>query len=246
MALSALTEAVRLNKLTPEALHNGEFEVSAILPSKEEQVGFALAQFVVEMDELLINLNLVIGDLRRLGNSPRSFSHPDDRYLLLIRTYFYEFGRADDLYNKLMAALVKAGFMRREHASELRRMFYEKHRQMFEIRNVNTHLQLVIPKDSQTLLMVGALEGDGRWQMVDPKTNEPMSVQGELRKVCPARAEGFTRAARSLRNMVEGMIFHLDKPVLRPATRKKLERARRRRAKDRNPSVQLRLQLRIS
>ena len=60
---------------------------------------------------------------------------------LLLRVYFYEFGRFDDLFNMFLDAMVKKKWLRKQSKKLLQDSIYEAFKGTFKTRNLLTHLE---------------------------------------------------------------------------------------------------------
>lgn len=105
---------------------------------------FDIWAFLMDINEIIENMNLVLSDLKILRDDPKRFQKhiagdPVVRYKLLARTYFYEFFRFKECFNIFMARLRKTGLVNSTHAKEIRTFFYTVFEPALNIRNTMTH-----------------------------------------------------------------------------------------------------------
>jgi hypothetical protein len=110
--------------------------------TKKQEIAYTFFGLFVEVDELIGNLNLILTDLDQLCENPSLFAQyrsPLKRYKLLLRSFFYEFSRFDDLFGYFMVWLERLSIISREERKTLRDQFYRMVKPMVDIRNTMLH-----------------------------------------------------------------------------------------------------------
>lgn len=107
----------------------------------EEQLALDFLRVSAPVDEIIDNINMVSADLEALGRSARCFgdNHPFRRYKLLVRTFFYEFGRFEDVFAYYTLWLQRRRHISKEQRKSMRNDFYEAIKPMVKVRNVCLH-----------------------------------------------------------------------------------------------------------
>ena len=88
---------------------DGSVELRTLKP--QERVALDLLPLVGYVDEIIDNINFVMADLSQLAADARAFGdrHPFSRYKLLVRTFFYEYGRFEDAFGHYTLWFQKRG-----------------------------------------------------------------------------------------------------------------------------------------
>jgi hypothetical protein len=109
--------------------------------TKEEQLALDFLDVSGPVDEIIDNINMILADLEALGNSSRAFgdNHPFRRYKLLVRTFFYEFGRFEDAFAYYTLWLQRRKYISKEQRKSMRDDFYEAAKPMAKVRNICLH-----------------------------------------------------------------------------------------------------------
>jgi hypothetical protein len=90
--------------------------------------------------EIVEHLDIVLLDLRALGDNVATFQGtPDHRYRLLLRTFFHEYFRFRECLRMIIKALQRAGIVSPEAAREMREKFDAFFRPMVQVRNELVH-----------------------------------------------------------------------------------------------------------
>jgi len=142
-----LPEEIRklLVQINDKMVKHGRFEKGEIiLPrlTKHQSTAKGLFVIVCEVDELIDNLNLLLNDIDSLSEYPTLFSGtgtPLKRYKLLVRSFFYEFSRFEDLFGYFLLWLERLGEISKQTRKEMRTAFYGRLKPMVDIRNTMLH-----------------------------------------------------------------------------------------------------------
>jgi hypothetical protein len=94
-----------------------------------------------EADEVIGNLNIVLSDIERLSDDPKTFHdrNPFDRFQLLVRMYFYEYGRFEDVFGYFTQWKQQRGLMTKQERKDHRQSFYSTYEDAIKTRNVMLH-----------------------------------------------------------------------------------------------------------
>lgn len=118
---------------------SGEITLKKLTPVEKVALDFILLPGLV--DEIIDNINIVLSDLEVLGASARAFSdnHPFRRYKLLVRTFFYEFGRFEDAFGYCTLWMQRRGYITKSERRAMRDDFFHSMEPMVKIRNICLH-----------------------------------------------------------------------------------------------------------
>ena len=107
----------------------------------EEQLAVDLMPILSMPNEIIENINIVMSDLDALSKSPRAFSdrNPFKRYKLLVRTFFYEFGRFEDAFGYFTLWVKNRDYLNKKQRREMMNGFYEQIENIVKIRNIYLH-----------------------------------------------------------------------------------------------------------
>lgn len=101
---------------------------------------FFFVRWFGQFDEIFQNLNLTLLDIEELHQKYVFLAaSPRQRFYLLVRTYFYEFYRAREVFNSGLKGLVGHGIVKPENIRETRKMFHEAFEPAIKIRNTMVH-----------------------------------------------------------------------------------------------------------
>lgn len=120
-------------------LEGAEIVLSGL--SAKQSLVMSLFPILSEVDEVLTNLNLAMGDLERLRDDPWAFSdsNPFDRYKFVMRLWLYEFARFEDLFGYYTLWLEKRRRITKDERKQLRAEFYTQNETLIRMRNVFAH-----------------------------------------------------------------------------------------------------------
>ena len=104
------------------------------------QFPFFFVRWWCQFDEIFRNLNLILFDIEALHlKHVLLLGSPRQRFHLLVRTYFYEFYRAREVFNSGLKGLAGRGLIDPEDIRETRKVFHEAFESAIKIRNVMVH-----------------------------------------------------------------------------------------------------------
>lgn len=109
--------------------------------SSEQKLSLSLFYIVSEVDEVIDNINIVLGDLARLRSDHAAFGdfNPFARYKLLVRTYSYEYARFEDLFGYFTHWCTQEKLLTKQQRKELRNEFYIANQKAIQSRNILMH-----------------------------------------------------------------------------------------------------------
>lgn len=118
---------------------HGAFVLRGLSP--QQKMAEELLMLVSEASEVLENLNMVMADMERLSENPRVFMDKDpfSRFKLLLRLYFYEYGRFEDVFGYFTQWKQKRALMSKSERKEHREAFYSTYKDAIKTRNVMMH-----------------------------------------------------------------------------------------------------------
>lgn len=166
----------------------------------QEQVVLDLLPLISYVNEILDNINFVMSDLGQLALDARVFGdrHPFSRYKLLVRTFFYEYGRFEDAFGYYTLWFQKRGYISKEIRRELRHTFFMQIEHVVKIRNVCLHDD---PNWSKSLTPeISILHGlDMSQAEVRNKKGELLEWEPHLGPLCLAIEASFYESAARMR-----------------------------------------------
>lgn len=167
----------------------------------QEKVALDFLPLPSLVNEIIDNINIVMSDLNQLAGNPHVFddSMPLSRYKLLVRTFFYEFGRFEDAFGYYTLSFQRRGYISKEQRRELRDTFYEQIEHIVKVRNVCLHSdpdwsKSVTPDIS---ILVG-LDTFGM-EVRNKKSGKPLQWEDHLRPLCLEMESSFHEATRGMR-----------------------------------------------
>lgn len=94
-----------------------------------------------EADEVIQNLNMTMSDMERLGKNAKFFDdrNPFDRFQFLVRMYFYEYGRFEDVFGYFTKWKQERGLMTKDERKAHRQVFYDCFEYAIKTRNLMLH-----------------------------------------------------------------------------------------------------------
>jgi len=118
---------------------DGGFTLSGLTPGEQVALDFVALPGLV--NEIIDNINIVISDLGVLAKSARAFgdNHPFRRYKLLVRTFFYEFGRFEDAFGYCTLWMQRRKFITKPERRSMMHDFYSAMEPMVKVRNICLH-----------------------------------------------------------------------------------------------------------
>jgi len=153
--------------------------------SPSQALAHQIFMFFSEVDDLVENLNMVMFDMEQLAENARSFRdrNPFNRFQFLVRMYFYEFGRFEDIFGYLTQWKLKNSLMSKDERKAHRQAFYTTYEYAIKTRNLMMHDAVSWQEQcSLELGLLQALEIVGR-EAVD-KTGSKITWEAHLGPLC--------------------------------------------------------------
>lgn len=148
LLINSMVSAIRSGGLSME---KGTIDLGP-LPS-HLRFPFFITRWFCQFDEIFQNLNLTLLDLEGLHlNYLFLAASPRQRFYLLVRTYFYEFYRAREVFNSGLKGLVEHGLADPGSIRETRKMFHEAFEPIIKIRNNMVHGLVHWPGHANSML----------------------------------------------------------------------------------------------
>lgn len=164
-------------------IERGSIRLDKLEPKQE--VAYFYFGWVTESNGVIENLNLTLHDLRSL---PKTFQvlggSPWTRYELLVRVFFHEFYRLREIFNTVMSACVKRGYLDKQELAVVREAFHGVIEQAIELRNSVVHGS---PSwrgpEHFDLNLASSFYSRGK-TLVHRETGEELSVEAALERAC--------------------------------------------------------------
>lgn len=149
---------------------------------------FDIWLWINDINEIIENINLVLGDLKMLRDNPNLFQeslsgNPIVRYKLLTRTFFYEFFRFKECFNEFLGRLVNAGLLNSQVVKGIKSEFYKQFETAIKVRNTMIHSRYPWPGEPHLRLFVASSAESMGGALVDKETGaviETVKVLSEL------------------------------------------------------------------
>jgi hypothetical protein len=109
--------------------------------SPQQTLAYDVFTIGSDADEVIANLNTVMGDMERLGEDARAFHdrNPFDRFQLLLRLYFYEYGRFEDVFGYFTNWMQQRSLITKAGRKFEREAFYNTFEYAIKTRNTMLH-----------------------------------------------------------------------------------------------------------
>lgn len=164
-------------------IESGSIKLGKLDPKLD--VAYFYFFWVAECNGIIENLNLTLNDLRSL---PKIFSilggSPWSRYELLVRVFFHEFYRVRELFNAVMSACVKRGYITKSELAIVREAFHGAIEETIKLRNSVVHGRPNWGGQAHfDLNLASTLQNRGE-RMVQQETGEEFNVEAALENAC--------------------------------------------------------------
>ncbi|VTU30021.1 hypothetical protein [Variovorax sp. PBL-E5] len=177
--------------------------------SPEQSLAHSVFLLTSEVDELIDNLNIVMGDLEGLSEDPRHLhdQNPFNRFQFLFRMFFYEYARFEDLFGYFTKWQQEQGLLTKVERKQSRDGFYAAFEDAFRIRNVLAHDAVEWRQCTMEIGLLQALEATGQ-TAIDSK-GVALSWKDHLGPICTRFAEAFVHIAHPMRTFWNMELAHL-------------------------------------
>lgn len=164
-------------------------------------------RWIGEVNEIIDNLNVILTDIRDL---PTNYiflkGSPKTRLYLLIRTYFYEFYRFRETYNKFVKAAAGRGYIDRRAVAGVRQAFHDAFEETIEVRNYLVHgTPLWKGKQHFDLTLLESAQADGP-ALKDFETGEILEFGSVLKKICPGTADMLGDEGNRMSKVLQALV----------------------------------------
>ena len=203
---------------------DGGLKLRNLMPA--EKVALDVLPIIGYVDEIIDNINLVISDLEQLAADARAFGdrHPFNRYKLIVRTFFYEYGRFEDAFGYYTLWFQQRGHISKGERRELRHSFFAEMEDLVKIRNVCLHDE---PNWSKSITPeVIILDGMDLFQVeVRNRKGELLQWESHLGPLCLKMKDSFYARTAAMRTTWNMLFAHAVKALVDQG---KLQQAKRR------------------
>lgn len=136
-ALNSIAE--NFSKIAESTDDFGTITLNGLSP--EQALAHDIFMLASEVDEIIGNINIVMSDMVALGDDARAFRdrNPFNRFQFLVRMYFYEYGRFEDIFGHFTHWKVKRGLLTKEERKVHRQAFYDAYEDAIKTRNTMIH-----------------------------------------------------------------------------------------------------------
>lgn len=178
--------------------------------SAEQSLANAVFQLVSDADEVLKNLNMVISDLARLEERAKTFKdrNPFQRYKLLLRMYFYEYSRFEDIFGHYTHWKQHKGLLTKAERKQERHAFYQAFEPAIRTRNVMMHD--AITWEDQCSVPIALLQGlEATGQMAVDADGKRLSWDDHIAPLCQRTLPSLLSMGQQMRVVWNMELAHL-------------------------------------
>jgi hypothetical protein len=181
---------------------------------KELEVPLHFFLWISEINEVIESLNIVISDLRILGDSYFMFKvSPRKRFYLLVRTYFHEFYRIREIFNRNIRVLEARGFLKKEDTKQIRKIFLEAFKETFDIRNTIVHRTINWRGRGHFDLTLIDMAEELGFVLKNKKSGRIASLKDALNRLCYEMSKTFLREGQKISDVIQNTINFLVKYI---------------------------------
>jgi len=200
-----------LNKKATKYLRSFDFETDEFdtihlgVLSKYEEILFAHISWYFRSVEVIESLNIILADLSLFCKSPYLFDGSMfDRTQLLVRTYFNEFYRSRDSWQRYIQKVKRLGAISDEDVKNARNDYKQLHGNAIKMRNNLLHAFTTSgePMDNLWITLIETAIDQGGY-IVDKKTKELITVEGHLNNYLTKTLPPLVNIGMELRNDIQ-------------------------------------------
>lgn len=164
-------------------IESGSIRLENLEPKQE--VAYFYFTWVSETNGVFENLNMTLHDLRSL---PKTYEvlggSPWSRYELLVRLFFHEFYRLREIFNTVMSACVKRGYLDKQELTVVRDAFHGVIEQAIGLRNSVVHGRPTWLGQAHFDLNLASMSYSRGKKLVHRETGEELTVSAALENAC--------------------------------------------------------------
>lgn len=182
----------RLNDLILECINekgvpvdSGFFDLDSDQIDESLDLALFYIRWISSVNEVINNLNIVLEDLISLPSKYFLFPGlPDDRYYLLLRTYFHEFYRFREIHNRIVKESAMRGIIKKSQVDSHRKEFHTAFKEAIELRNTLVHATPIWTGKQHFNLALHGMAVKNGFGLKDVKTGEMCDIKNALEDAC--------------------------------------------------------------
>jgi len=176
--------------------------------SKRERLIITFMKWYTRSNDIICSLNIILDDLSLFCKSPYLFhGRIDARLQLIIRTFFNEFYRSRDSWNRFLRDSERLGAINKEEVKDAKRDFKQLYGEAIKVRNNLLHA--FTPSGStrdnlEVMLIQGAIERG--MYLADNTSKEAIVIEDVLNDYLIKNLPTLTNLGVTLRNDMQERI----------------------------------------
>jgi len=183
---------------------------------KIDKITFFYLNWIADINEVIENLNLIIGDLRLLGKSHIMFiGSPRIRFYLLLRLFFYEFYRFREIFNSNIKVFEIMGYINKEGILSIRKNFNEEFKTSISIRHNLVHKDINWKGQEHFDMQLISIAKDSGFMIIDKKTGEEIPVKKILEPLCIKYSDIFLVEGQRMSKILQYIINTTSKFIFK-------------------------------
>jgi hypothetical protein len=172
-------------------------------------VMFTFFLWIADTNEILDNLNITLSDFRALAEQCLLFSNHRKRVYLILRTFFYEFFRAKEVFNKFTKELLRLGLLQKGDVSPLRAEFAKAFKAVISVRNQLVHARFGWPERENVDLIIVSAANEFGCSVVKKDYEREFQMREALISLYNKYVPTLTAEAMVLSKTVQNMVDHI-------------------------------------
>ncbi|WP_139149239.1 hypothetical protein [Nitrosospira sp. Nsp13] len=177
---------------------------------KELDVALFFAHWITEINEIIENLNIVLIDMRELSNNYVLLKgSPEKRYYLLVRTYFHEFYRFRESFNRVIKAAASRRYIQPDEVPRARKAFQYAFEDTIRIRNNLVHGTVFWKGDKHFDLTLLSSARERGFAMQSCQTGEIWDIGSVLQDVCEETADILRDEGKRMSKVIQAIVREL-------------------------------------
>jgi hypothetical protein len=189
-------------------IESGLFNIGKV--DKELDVALFFVYWIVEVNNIIDNLNIVLIDMRGLpDNYVLLKGSPEKRYDLLVRTYFHEFYRFRESFNRVVKAAANRCYIQPHEVPEAREAFHEVFEDTIRIRNNLVHGNVFWKGEKHLDLSLLSSHREKGFALQHRETGEIWEIGPVLQDICEDTADILRDEGNRMSKVLQALVREL-------------------------------------
>lgn len=193
-------------------LETGEipFPIGNKTLDKDEFIAFVMFDWITDINEVIDNFNIVISDIGMLTKLDANFEgSPYRRFHLLLRTYFYEFYRLREIFNRFVKTLKINNVIDKESANNIKATFHDAFKVSIQIRNNLVHTRVNWKGKKHQYLNLAWVSDRIGYLLLDKKSLEIITLQDAIKNIANDYIEILANEGNRIRLINQKIVDYL-------------------------------------